>query len=433
MKRLFSLFAVLLISSAAMFADETVTVNATSADISSNLDLKAVAKLFAQSANLEEFETLLNNPDSAYSNLDLNGDGEIDYLRVVETGEGNQRLIILQAILAKDIYQDVASIYVERDEATNNVSVQVVGDEYIYGKNYVIEPVYIYRPVIYDWFWGPSWVCWHSPYYWGYYPGWWRPIPCWDPIWYCHHIHIYHHYTPYCSFRYARAPRPAYRDMGRSISRRDYAAAHPERSFATRNANIASARDLPRTAVVNSPSRSADISRGASAARAANMPTRSASSATASRTFGSTHVPARATASAMPARSASSSAATRSTASATTRSSATSTTTTRTSAPSVARTSTTSATPRSTSASAASRSSYSTGSAPARSSYSTSSASRSSYSSAPSSSSRSSYSTSSSPRSSYSGGGYSSGGYSGSASHGGFSGGGARGGGSPRR
>ena len=153
------------------FADETITVSATSSDISENLDLKTVATLFGQAKDLEQFEQLLNNPDSAFSNLDLNGDGEVDYLRVIETADNDRHLVVIQAVLAKDIYQDVASIFVEKDE-NNQITVQVVGDDYIYGENYIIEPVYIYRPVIYDWFWGTSWVCWHSPYYWGYYPHW---------------------------------------------------------------------------------------------------------------------------------------------------------------------------------------------------------------------------------------------------------------------
>ena len=107
MKRLTTLLMALMLMSAALWADETITVSANSSDISEGLDLKVVAKLFAEAKNLEEFETMLNNPDSAFCNLDLNGDGEVDYLRVVETGEGNNRLIVLQAILAKDIYQDL--------------------------------------------------------------------------------------------------------------------------------------------------------------------------------------------------------------------------------------------------------------------------------------------------------------------------------------
>ena len=167
MKRVFLLVAIsfsacfLALSSAR--ADETVTVTATSSDISENLDLKTVATLFGQAKDLEQFEQLLNNPDSAFSNLDLNGDGEVDYLRVIETADNNRHLVVIQAVLAKDIYQDVASIFVEKDEK-DQITVQVIGDEYIYGSNYIIEPVYIYRPMIYDWFWGPSWVCWHSPY-----------------------------------------------------------------------------------------------------------------------------------------------------------------------------------------------------------------------------------------------------------------------------
>ena len=148
------------------YADETVTVTATSSDISEHLDLKTVATLFGHAKALEQFEQLLNDPDSAFSNLDLNADGEVDYLRVIETADNNRHLVVVQAVLAKDIYQDVASIFVEKDEATQSVTVQVIGDEYIYGTNYIIEPVYIHRPLSYDWFWGTAWVCWHSPYYW---------------------------------------------------------------------------------------------------------------------------------------------------------------------------------------------------------------------------------------------------------------------------
>ncbi len=142
MKRLTTLLMTLMLMSMALWAEETITVSANSSDISEGLDLKVVAKLFAEAENLEQFENMLNNPDSAFCNLDLNGDGQVDYLRVVETGEGNKRLIVLQAILAKDIFQDVASIYVEKDE-NEQVSVQVVGDEYVYGENYIIEPVYV--------------------------------------------------------------------------------------------------------------------------------------------------------------------------------------------------------------------------------------------------------------------------------------------------
>ena len=228
-----------------VWADETITVSATSSDISENLDLKTVAMLFGQAKDLEQFEQMLNNPDSAFSNLDLNGDGEVDYLRVIESADNNRHLVIIQAVLAQDIYQDVASIFVEKDE-NNQVTVQVIGDEYIYGANYIVEPVYIYRPMIYDWFWGSAWVCWHSPYYWGHWPSWWHPYYCVDPFIYWDHCYWHHYHHPICSYRTGHHYHPHYRPMREPVRRNDFARRHPERSFATRNVsrNITNARAL---------------------------------------------------------------------------------------------------------------------------------------------------------------------------------------------
>lgn len=51
-------------------------------DISLYLDLQAVGVAFAQSSTVEEFEYLLNDASYMLSNLDLNGDGYVDYNRV---------------------------------------------------------------------------------------------------------------------------------------------------------------------------------------------------------------------------------------------------------------------------------------------------------------------------------------------------------------
>ena len=298
MKRVFlfilALGSLLLVPYSAL-ADETVTVTATSSDISENLDLKTVATLFGQAKDLEQFEQLLNNPDSAFSNLDLNGDGEVDYLRVIETADNNRHLVVIQAVLAKDIYQDVASIFVEKD-ANDQITVQVVGDEYVYGADYIIEPVYIYRPLIYDWFWGPSWVCWHSPYYWGYWPGWWRPYYCVDPFLYWDHCYWHHYHHPICSYRTGHHHHHHYRPMHDRVRRNDLAHRHPDRSFATRNAsrNVSNARAFEqsrRTAVRDANATRTTTSRG-SATRVSTSSTTRGNAAQASRnaTYGSTNV-----------------------------------------------------------------------------------------------------------------------------------------------
>lgn len=433
MRRLTTLLMTLMLMSTALWADETVTVSANSSDISEGLDLKVVAKLFAEAKNLEEFETMLNNPDSAFCNLDLNGDGQIDYLRVVETGEGSKRLIVLQAVLAKDIYQDVASIYVEKNEK-DEVSVQIVGDEYVYGTNYIIEPVYVYRPVIYDWFWCDAWYAWHSPWYWGFWPGWWYAHTCWARDIYWSHCYAYHHRHHCCSFRHGREARRGYHELRSGVTRRDYAASHPEKTFTARNAGRTNASEI----------------RSGSAARS-SVSARSAAS-TESRTYGSRNTASARSAGTVSARAAGTSGAatrssgtataTRSSSASTTRSSSASATrsssasTTRSSSATATRSSSASAT-RSSGTSTASRSSgsYSGSSSRSSSSYGSSSRSSSSYGSSTRSSSSyggSSYSGSSS-RGGYSGGGYSGGGSRG----GGFSGGGGSrgggGGGSTRR
>lgn len=295
MKRLTYLFAILLISSAIAWADETITVTATNSDISANLDLKVVAKLFGEAKDLEDFEKKLNDPQQALVNLDLNGDGDVDYIRVIETTSGNKHLIVLQAVLAKDIYQDVASIYVEKDEA-NNVSVQVIGDEYIYGANYVIEPVYIYRPVIYDWFWSPYWTCWHSPWYWGYWPGWWATYACISHHAYHHHCHDFHHNHYGCSFHYAKEARPASHRMAEGVSRREFATSHAENSFDKRNVGVVNARQLEsprqsssRTSAAAPVQHSASSASSAASSRSSqSASTRSSYSGTSTRSSSST-------------------------------------------------------------------------------------------------------------------------------------------------
>lgn len=249
MKRVF-LFLAMLLMGVLTFAEETITVSANSEDISQSLDLRVVAKLFAEASTTEQFENMLNNPDSAFSNLDLNGDNQIDYLRVVEAGTANNKLIVIQAVLAKDIYQDVASIYVEKDTKTQEVSVQIIGDEYIYGTNYIIEPVYVYRPIIYNWLWSPRWYCWESPWYWGYYPSWWYYQPCYTYHWYydrCHRFHYYHHHC--CSFRHGHYPHHNYHAVHNNVSRRDYAVSHADNSFNRRHTNVRNANELRQTSV----------------------------------------------------------------------------------------------------------------------------------------------------------------------------------------
>ncbi|MBQ0007232.1 MAG: hypothetical protein KBT40_00720 [bacterium] len=268
--RTISLFFAMLMSAFGIVTaqTETVTVQATDNEVAENLDLEAVARAFGECENLEEFERVLNDPRHPLSNLDLNMDGYVDYLRVSELAENYNHLVVIQAVLGNDLFQDVASISVETTGTTReSVTVIVTGDPYIYGVDYVFVPVYAYRPLIYDWWWGPVYHgCYISPWYWGYYP------------------HYYYHYPP-CAYgcyrgyvtdyrwRYAapvydrhsrRTADPAWNSRRGEISRRDYARSyetHSQRISATGSRSGSSSSSGSRVA---SGSRNGSVSVGSS-------------------------------------------------------------------------------------------------------------------------------------------------------------------------
>jgi len=223
-------------------AQAGATVYAKNSDISDNLDLRAVASMFGESANLQDFERRLNDPKYQISNLDLNGDDQVDYLRVIESVEDRTHVVIIQAVLDRDVYQDVATIDVERDNY-NKVSVQVVGNSYLYGDNYIYEPVYSVVPVIYTSFWVTNYRPYYSTWYWGYYPTYysaWRPYPVYryrNNINVCINVHNSYNYVN--TRRSYRAP--AIYETRRTYG---YERMKPNYSFAQRHSNVGNRYDL---------------------------------------------------------------------------------------------------------------------------------------------------------------------------------------------
>ncbi|MBE8726836.1 hypothetical protein [Flavobacterium hungaricum] len=230
-------------------AQSQTTVYAKNSDISDNLDLRAVASMFGESANLQDFERRLNDPKYQISNLDLNGDNEVDYLRVIETVEDRTHVVIIQAVLDRDVYQDVATIDVERDNY-NKVSVQVVGNTYLYGANYIYEPVYSVVPVIYTSFWVNNYRPYASAYYWNYYPTYytaWTPYPVYryrNNINIC--INVNNHYNYVNTRRSYRAP--VMYETRRSYG---YERMRPNYSFAQRNSNVNNRYELDQRRVAS--------------------------------------------------------------------------------------------------------------------------------------------------------------------------------------
>lgn len=210
------------------------------------LDLRAVAAAFAQSRSIMEFERLLNSGTHMLTNLDLNRDGYVDYIRVIETMNGYNHVIVLQAVLAINVFQNVATLVVNCQPGATYV--QVIGDPFIYGANYIIEPVFVRTPVIYTTWYGARYTVWTSPYYWDHFPNYYG----------CPAVVYHGHYTAYvdtylsghgyCNeVHYTTTYRnPSYSTMTETVNRNDYGVRHVDQSFSSRH-NERSARDLETT------------------------------------------------------------------------------------------------------------------------------------------------------------------------------------------
>ncbi len=158
-------------------AQDDVTIVAPTSEAAEGLDLQAVSELFKDSKNLEEFEKNLNDPDEGVNNLDLDDNGDVDYIRVVEEIADDTHVIILQAALGEDQFQDVATIEVEKGDGDEAYNMQVHGNDEIYGENYYVAPAHVHIhtwPVI-AWIYRPVYRPYRSAFYFGFYPRWWRP------------------------------------------------------------------------------------------------------------------------------------------------------------------------------------------------------------------------------------------------------------------
>jgi len=169
-----------------------------------NLDLYATLDLFQKSKTIEEFEASLNDEKTGINNIDLNLDGDVDFIKVATQQDGDDFAFVLQVDILKDEIQDVAVILVTKDNE-EKVTIQIVGDEDLYGKDYAIEPkletpavtanpaysgsdtvvvksepatvVIVESEPIVHYVYSPVYVHYYPPYYYGYYPPYYHPYP----------------------------------------------------------------------------------------------------------------------------------------------------------------------------------------------------------------------------------------------------------------
>lgn len=180
-----------------------------------NFDLQGVLDLFKNSESIEAFEKSLNTESNEVNNLDVDEDGNVDYVKVIDHVDSGAHSITLQVDVNENESQDIAVIEIEKT-GDESADLQIVGDEEFYGTDYIVEPeeevsngttegkfgqgfappvvivnVWTWRPVRF--IYAPAYVVWVSPWRYRAYPGYWHP---WHPVaWRVHHARVvrYHH------------------------------------------------------------------------------------------------------------------------------------------------------------------------------------------------------------------------------------------------
>jgi uncharacterized membrane protein YgcG len=184
------------------------------------LDLFAVLNIFQKSKTIEEFEKTLNLKETGINNLDLDLNDTVDFIKVVTKQDKNDFTFILQDDVSKTETQDVAVILVSKDK-DGKVTMQIVGDKDLYGKDYVIEPqppapaatpnpaytgtdpvpaaapatttvVVVESAPIVQYVYSPVYVPYYPPYYYHYYPPYHAAFRVMAVSAY-HHNNYYHH------------------------------------------------------------------------------------------------------------------------------------------------------------------------------------------------------------------------------------------------
>ncbi|MBK9274884.1 MAG: hypothetical protein IPM49_10130 [Flavobacteriales bacterium] len=195
-----------------------------------HFSLQGALELFKDNIELEVFEKVLNMEDNEVNNLDLNNDGQVDYVRVEALREGDAVVVTLRVPVSATEDQDVAVIEIEK-VGPDSAILQIRGDEDLYPEGTIVEPfaevegaakegkgpsapALVHMQVVVNvWGWRPVPFCFSprfspfsSEWAWGNYPPWWRP---WRPhpwrIWWSRGIHYRTWYRPWPHCRVVHA------------------------------------------------------------------------------------------------------------------------------------------------------------------------------------------------------------------------------------
>lgn len=112
---------------------QDVYVTPVATNLGDNLDLQALGELVKTAQNAQDLENKLNTAGSI-NNLDLDGDGQVDYIKVTEYGSGTTKGFSFTVDLAGGQSQEIATVEVQQGQ-NNQASLNINGNQNIYGNN----------------------------------------------------------------------------------------------------------------------------------------------------------------------------------------------------------------------------------------------------------------------------------------------------------
>lgn len=103
-------------------------------------DLSAVMHVIEKSSSPEDLEKSVNSKSTGINNLDLDEDGQTDYVKVTDRKiDESSHVLVLQVDISDDKTQDVAAIEIQKT-GENEAYIQIIGDKDLYGNDYIVEP-----------------------------------------------------------------------------------------------------------------------------------------------------------------------------------------------------------------------------------------------------------------------------------------------------
>ena len=134
------------------------------------LNLQAVGELAKTARSAEELERALNQP-GGINNLDLDHDGQANYINVLETkNQGSQYSFALSTKLKNGTTVELASIQIDKVD-DSQASMAVTGNPQYYGNNgYYHSTIPLGDLLLLSWLLAPHPIWYHPAYSYGYYP-----------------------------------------------------------------------------------------------------------------------------------------------------------------------------------------------------------------------------------------------------------------------